>query len=106
MQINWKIIVPIAVLVLVAVAYASGMFGGSKTGNDAASETPVNETAVGGASVPTPPAPTGNVSAAVDALLADAAAESAAVSSNDASALVDADSQAINNLSQYNAYDF
>ena len=50
--------------------------------------------------------PTGNVSAIVDELLADAAAESAAVSSNDASALVDADSQAINNLSQYNAYDF
>ena len=106
MQINWKIIVPIVVLVLAAVAYASGMFGGSRTGNDAALETPVNDTTVGSASVSTPPAPLGNVSTVVDALLADAAAESASVSSNDASALVDADSQAINNLGQYNAYDF
>lgn len=133
MRMNWKIIAPIAVFIFAVVAYAGGLFGGNWTGsnvamnalensigNDSIANVPENGTdsdsvigvpenmATSGADPvsSTPSTPTGNINSAVDALLADAAAEDTFVSSDDATVLVDADSQAINNFEQYDAYDF
>jgi flagellar basal body-associated protein FliL len=97
MTINWKIIIPVLVILVVAAGLIYYQFGIKPLQPQYTTEKAAPEQA---AKI-TPPPATGNIDDAINAFIQDATNEQALAADEDAdTSLIDLDSQAINDFGQ------